>query len=207
MLKNIYAWRKFRRRSMKRNELNFSKHGPTPRHLCTARRPGSGCHGGQETRDLIRILVDLFKNRGEKSPVITAADFDITNEKGSSISLLSSVTNQLHRTLLEKARRNLEAVSTAVRDPATNVPHAAEIISALWLRSLSVEKVNGAEPAELQGDITRGQAIDDNTFAAEMALIRENSFNIHPVGNRLVFKEEENAEGKLLAHAKNDKIV
>ena len=160
----------------------------------------------QETRDLIRILVDLFKNRGDKSPVITAADFDITNEKGSSISLLSSVTSQLHRSLLEKARRNLEAVSTAVRDPATNVPHAAEIVSALWLRSLSVEKVNGAEPADLQGDITRGQAIDDNTFAAEMALIRENSFNIHPVGNRLVFKEEENAEGKLLAHAKNDRL-
>src|ERR1035441_9341516 len=39
-----------------------------------------------------------------------------------------------------------------------------------------------------------------------MALIRENSFNIHPVGNRLVFKEEENAEGKLLANAKNDKL-
>jgi hypothetical protein len=58
----------------------------------------------------------------------------------------------------------------------------------------------------LQGDITRVQAIDDNTFAAEMALIRENSFNIHPVGNRLVFKEEENAEGKLLAHAKNDRL-
>ena len=31
-----------------------------------------------------------------------------------------------------------------------------------------------------------------------MALIRENSFNIHPVGNHLVFKEEENAEGMLV---------
>ena len=29
----------------------------------------------QETRDLIRILVDLFKSRGDVSPVITAADF------------------------------------------------------------------------------------------------------------------------------------
>jgi len=38
----------------------------------------------QETRDLIRILVDLFKNRGDKSPVITAADFDITNDKAAS---------------------------------------------------------------------------------------------------------------------------
>jgi hypothetical protein len=55
-------------------------------------------------------------------------------------------------------------------------------------------------------DITRRASIDDNMFAAEMALIRENSFNIHPVGNRLIFKEEENAEGKLLAHARNDKL-
>src|SRR5450759_2811933 len=37
----------------------------------------------QETRDLIRILVDLFKTRGENSPVITAADFDISDDKGS----------------------------------------------------------------------------------------------------------------------------
>jgi len=160
----------------------------------------------QETRDLIRILVELFKTRGGKSPVISAADFDITNDKGSVNSLLSSVSNPLHRTLLEKARRNLDAVSTAVQDPAHNVPHASEIISALWFRSLSVARVNGAEPSELQSDITRTQAIDDNIFAAEMALIRENSFNIHPVGSRLVFKEEENAEGKLLAHAKNNKL-
>ena len=160
----------------------------------------------QETRDLIRILVDLFKNRGDKSPVITAADFDITNDKGSVTSLLSSVSNQVHRLLLEKARRNLEAVRTAVKDPDNNVPHAADIISALWLRSLGVEKINGAEPVELQCDITRGVPVDDNTFAAEMALIKENSFNIHTVGHRLVFKEEENAEGKLLAHARNDKL-
>jgi len=160
----------------------------------------------QETRDLIRILVDLFKNRGDKSPVITAADFDITNDKGSVTSLLSSVSNQVHRLLLEKARRNLEAVRTAVKDPDNNVPHAADIISALWLRSLGVEKINGAEQVELQCDITRGVPVDDNTFAAEMALIKENSFNIHTVGHRLVFKEEENAEGKLLAHARNDKL-
>ena len=160
----------------------------------------------QETRDLIRILVDLFKTRGESSPVITAADFDITNDRGSVTSLLSSVSNQVHRSLLQKAQRNLEAVRTAVQDPDQNVPHAADIISALWLRSLSAERINGAQPAELQADITRGHPIDDNGFAAEIAMIRENSFNIHPVGNRLVFKEEENAEGKLLANAKNDRL-
>jgi len=108
--------------------------------------------------------------------------------------------------LLQKAQRNLEAVRTAVKEPDKNVPHATDIISALWLRSLSVERLNGAEPAQLHSDVTRSTAVDDNAFLAEMALIRENSFNIHPVGNRLVFKEDENAEGKLLAHARNDKL-
>src|SRR5207247_11027677 len=81
----------------------------------------------QETRDLIRYLVDLFKTKGDKSPVITAADFDITNDKGSVTSLLSSVANQLHRTLLEKARRNLEAVRIAIKEPDKNIPHSAYI--------------------------------------------------------------------------------
>ena len=160
----------------------------------------------QENRDLIRILVELFKTRGEQSPVLTAADF-LINESNSIIpALLNSVANQFHRNLQQKALRNLEAVLAAVDDPQVNVPNATEIISALWLRSLSVEKVNGAEPAQLQVDNTRSAPIDDNAFAAQLALIRENSFNIHPAGSRLVFKEEENAEGKLLANAKNDKL-
>ena len=159
----------------------------------------------QETRDLIRILVELFKSRGEKVPVITAADFRIDDNNVSITALLQSVSSEVHRKLLEKAQRNLEAVLQTVADPAQNVPNAAEIISALWLRSLSVERIAGAEPGELHVDTTRATAVDDNAFQAQLALIRENSFNIHPAGNRLVFKEAENAEGKLLAHAKNDR--
>jgi hypothetical protein len=49
-----------------------------------------------------------------------------------------------------------------------------------------IDRINGAEPAQLQSDITRNEAVDDNTFAAEIALIRENSFDIHPVGNHFV---------------------
>jgi hypothetical protein len=86
------------------------------------------------------------------------------------------------------------------------VPHCEEIISALWLRSLTVDRLAGAEPAELQIDITRNKPIDDNQFEAELSTIVDNSFNIHPVGGRLVFKHEENARSKLLAHAKNDKL-
>ena len=39
-----------------------------------------------------------------------------------------------------------------------------------------------------------------------MDLIVENSFNIHRDGNRLVFKEEENPQAKLMASARNDKL-
>lgn len=160
----------------------------------------------QETRDLIKILVDLFKNQDENDPVITAADFSLTNEKCGVASLLDSVANQLHKDLREKALRNYEAVVDAVPNPKASVPHAEEIISALWLRSLTVNQMAGAEPYELQIDITADKPIDDNQFEVELANIIDNSFNIHQVGTRLVFKQEENARSKLLAHAKNNKL-
>src|SRR5690606_299740 len=43
-------------------------------------------------------------------------------------------------------------------------------------------------------------------FSAELAIIEDNSFNIHRQANRLVFKNEVNPQAKLLAHAKNDKL-
>ena len=164
----------------------------------------------QEARDLIRILVDVFKAvRAKKveSPVITAADFSITNEKSGVASLLDSVASQLHRDLREKAQRNLDAVEEALHGGEQEPPeHLEEILSALWLRSLSMEKMAGAEPHELHLDITRGVAIDDNQFQVELDLIEQNSFNIHPKGNRLVFLNEENPQAKLMANAQNDKL-
>ncbi len=49
----------------------------------------------QETRDLLRILVDVFKTAGDRSPVITAADFSLINDKSGVASLLDSVANQI----------------------------------------------------------------------------------------------------------------
>jgi len=160
----------------------------------------------QETRDLIKILVDVYKNHAPSDPIVTAADFSLTNEKSGVASLLDSVANQLHKDLREKAIRNLDAVRDAVRNPNTAIPHCEQIISALWLRSLTFDRLAGAEPFQLQIDITRDKPIDDNQFEAELMTIVDNSFNIHPVGARLVLKHEENARSKLLAHAKNDKL-
>lgn len=159
----------------------------------------------QETRDLIKILADLFKGHGEKTPIITAADFRLDDQSSGIASLLDSVSNQHHATLREKAQRNLTAVLDAVKTPAT-IPHLSETVGALWLRSLAVGNLAGADPATLHIDITKSSVVDDNAFSVELSTIVDNSFNIHPVGDRLVFREEENPEGKLKAFARNDRL-
>ena len=160
----------------------------------------------QETRDMIRILANLFKSRGETAAILTAADFRLDDDAAGIGALLDSVSNQQHRTLREKALRNITSVTEAVPGHASTAPHLQEIVGALWLRSIAVGNLAGAEPATLQADITRDKAIDDNAFQVELATVVENSFNIHQDGLRLVFREEENPQAKLMACARNDKL-
>ncbi|WP_327753095.1 DUF499 domain-containing protein [Sphingobium sp. SJ10-10] len=160
----------------------------------------------QETRDMIRILANLYKSRGETVPVLTAADFRLDDDASGIGALLDSVSNEHHRTLRAKAQQNIISVTEAVSSHTSFLPHLQEIIGALWLRSIAVGNLAGAEPATLQLDITRANAVDDNAFQAELATIVENSFNIHQDGLRLVFREEENPRAKLMACARNDKL-
>lgn len=160
----------------------------------------------QETRDMIRILANLYKSRGEASPVLTAADFRLDDDASGIGALLDSVSNEHHRSLRAKAQQNIISVTEAVPNHASLSPHLQEIVGSLWLRSIAVGNLAGAEPATLQTDITRDKAIDDNAFQVELATIVENSFNIHQDGPRLVFREEENPQAKLMACARNDKL-
>ena len=160
----------------------------------------------QETRDLIRVLADLYKRRGEDTPIITAADFRLDDEDSGITALLDSVANQHHAKLREKALRNLEAVQDAIAGTDQKLPHLEEIIAALWLRSLAEVNHAGADQATLHVDVTRDKKVDDNAFQVELASIVENSFNIHEDGNRYIFKEEENPQAKLIASARNDKL-
>ena len=159
----------------------------------------------QETRDLIKILADLYKRHTKGQPLITAADFRLDDDRSGIASLIDSVANQHHQDLREKALRNMEAVQDAVHD-ATLVPHLPELVSALWVRSLAVGNLAGATASTLHVDITRESAIDDNSFQDELSLIVENSFNIHQQGDRLVFKDEENPQARLMASARNDRL-
>lgn len=160
----------------------------------------------QETRDLIRILANLFKTRGDAAPVLTAADFRLDDDTSGIGALLDSVANEHHRTLRERAQRNVTSVMEAVPRHEQQLPHLQEVIGALWLRSIAVGNLAGAEPAMLQADITRDRRVDDNAFQAELSTIVDNSFNIHRDGPRLVFREEENPQAKLMACARNDRL-
>ncbi|MEO5365487.1 MAG: ATP-binding protein [Magnetococcus sp. WYHC-3] len=160
----------------------------------------------QETRDMIRILASLYKSRGDASPVLTAADFRLDDDASGIGALLDSVSNTHHRTLRAKAQQNVISVTEAVPNHGKLVPHLQEIVGALWLRSIAVGNLAGAEPATLQADITGSKAIDDNAFQVELATVIENSFNIHQDGSRMLFREEENPQAKLMACARNDKL-
>lgn len=160
----------------------------------------------QGTRDMIRILANLYKSRGESAPVLTAADFRLDDDTSGIGALLDSVSNEHHRSLRAKAQQNIISVTEAVPNHASLSPHLQEVVGALWLRSIAVGNLAGAEPATLQADITRDKAVDDNAFQVELATIVENSFNIHQDGPRLVFREEENPQAKLMACARNDKL-
>ncbi|WP_242272082.1 ATP-binding protein [Bacillus cereus group sp. BfR-BA-01310] len=159
----------------------------------------------QETRDLIKILANLYKQQANSPCIITAASFSIEEDRGGVAALLDSISNEYHKELRERAHRNLKAVREAVKGQ-DQIPHASSIISALWLRSLAMNKFAGAERNLLLSDITQNKRIDDNTFFLEMNLIINNSFNIHEQGEKLVFKKEENPQAKLLAFARNDRL-
>lgn len=122
----------------------------------------------QETRDMIRILANLFKSRGDATPILTAADFRLDDDASGIGALLDSVSNAHHRTLREKAQHNIISVTDAVPHSSDTVPHLQEIIGALWLRSIAVGNQAGAEPATLQADITRDKAVDDNGLLARV---------------------------------------
>lgn len=160
----------------------------------------------QETRDLIKILAGLYKSRAGATPLLTAADFHIDDDKSGIGPLLDSINNPQHRALRDKARRNREAVTEAVDNRAKDVPHLEDIIASLWLRSIAAEKTSGATRAQIQADCTRDTPLDANAFPAELDTILDNSFNLHEIGDLLVFREEENAEAKLKAAARNPKL-
>lgn len=159
----------------------------------------------QDSRDFIRMLAEVFRVRGQLVPIITPADFCVDDDDCGVTTLIDSfATSADQERLRERAIRNL----TGIRDANVDAPHAREVISSIWVRSLSVTQDTGATRNEVQLDITHATPVDDNAFTAELGDIVDNSFNIHEVGThdkRFCFKLPENPESKLKAWARNDR--
>lgn len=121
--------------------------------------------------------------------------------------LVDSIAVQAGQERLRQiAQRNL----LAVRDCGANVTNARELVSAIWMWSMTPGKIAGGTPAELHLDITRGQSVDDNAFQAEITLLVENSVNIHGdevPGSHLWFGVNENPRSKVRSCAKNNQLM
>lgn len=160
----------------------------------------------QQARDLIRILAQVYRARGDDVPLITAADFFVDDDACGVQALLDSIATEGGQVRLrEIARRNLETV----REVGAAAPHDRALISALWMRSMSPGRSAGGTRQELHLDITRLNAVDDNAFNGELAVLIENSINIHgeeSADGRLHFGVEDNPRTKVRSTARNDKL-
>lgn len=160
----------------------------------------------QETRDLIRILAAAYREQGESTPLITAADFLVDQDTHGVQALLDSIaTHGAQSDLLEIAQRNLDGI----RSQGAETPHSREIISALWMRSMSPGREAGGTKEDLQLDITRDSVVDDNAFLDELLKVKDHSINIHGSDNlqgRIWFGRDENAKTKVRATARNDRL-
>ena len=159
----------------------------------------------QTTRDLISILVQVYRTRGNSVPVITPADFFVDGDCDEVQTLVASIAVQAGQKLRQIAQRNLQAL----RDGGADVPNARELVSALRMRSMSPGRQVGGTPAALHLDMTRNTAIDDNTFQSELALLIEHSVNIHGdeiPGGPLWFGVNDNPRAKVRACAKNNRL-
>ena len=160
----------------------------------------------QDNRDLIRILAAVGRERCGAVPLITASDFFVDADTHGVQALLDSIaTHGTQSELLEIAQRNLGNINSQ----GLVTGHCREIISALWMRSMTPGREPGGTRQDLQLDITRDAAVDDNAFLDELLTIKDNSVNIHGDDNlegRIWFGPGENAKTKVRSTARNDRL-
>jgi hypothetical protein len=160
----------------------------------------------QETRDLIKILAQLYKSRGGQSPILTPADFFVDGQNDEVQTLITSISPISSPDKLRRiAQDNLASIS--VTNP--ELTYAREMISDIWMHSISHDSNNGIDTMLLHLEITRDKPIDDNVFQVELATLIENS--THLLGgdssvSPVKFSLEENPVSKVRAFAKNENI-
>lgn len=158
----------------------------------------------QETRDLIQILVALYKTAGDQTSILTPAHFGLDEESNPELEkLLTSLATAQTKQLAKIALRNLHAVKDNLKENCP--PFTGKALSSLYIRSLNPARQKGVKREQLQADISFSQKYDDNAFKDAWAQIEDNSYNVHKQQERYYFDIPENARTKVLVHAKNSK--
>ena len=158
----------------------------------------------QESRDLIKILARIFRAKGDDTPLLTPVHFSVNDDAGGALTLLDSIQSSHYHKLRDKALSDLMQLQSV-----EGVPHAVELTSALWMRSMSPGKEGGASEEVLRLDLTGQAPVDPNAFAVELAKLEYNSVYVHSLSGtprRLIFKNEENPATRVKANASNDKF-
>lgn len=159
----------------------------------------------QGTRDLIIVLANLFKKAGDKEAIITPAHFGLDEEKDPELDrLIAAIGNQQTNRLAKIALQNIAVVRETLRE---NCPPIAErALASLYVRSLSMSQRPGSSREQIQADLSISSPFEDTIFKDQWAQICDNSYNVHDIQGRYVFKVDENPRTKVLAHARNPKL-
>ncbi|MDR0374944.1 MAG: hypothetical protein LBH85_04395 [Treponema sp.] len=160
----------------------------------------------QDNRDLIKILAQVFKSRGDQCPVITPADFFVDGENDEVQTLINSIAATDNPDKLRKiAQKNLSTIVTIAPD----VKNARYMISDIWMHSLFHNDSSGVDPSLLHLEITRDTPLSDNDFNVELSSLIENSTHIFG-GDinvpQIKFSLEENPNSKVRSFAKNENL-
>ncbi len=158
----------------------------------------------QETREAIKILAALSLVRGSQDALLTPADFHVDGAGDSGRALMTSIAQGDQEKLGEIARADLHELQSN----GLNLPHARDILSSLWVRSLGSTTKSGAARREIQLDATRSLALDDNAFRAELTHLVDNSVHVHGEVDdvkHLTIGPQENPKTKVRVTARNDR--
>ena len=161
----------------------------------------------QETRDLISILADLFKARGEDAAILTAADFRLDDDNTGIGALLDSVSNQHHA---QPARKGASKHHVGDRGDCQSQhggspprrDHGFAVASFDCGRKRCRRRAVDAAGRH-HARASRSTTTPSRSSWAPSSRTASTSTR---KASRLVFKEEENPQAKLMACARNDKL-
>ena len=160
----------------------------------------------QETRDLIKILAQVYKSRGDQSPILTPADFFVDSKNDEVQTLITSISANPNP---DKLRRIAQDNFANISITCPGLTKAREMISDIWMHSLFHDDKSGIDTALLHLEITRDTQIDDNAFQVEFTTLLENSTHLlggDTAASLVKFSLEENPDSKVRSFAKNDNL-